>query len=393
MIRKVTERQDIDKTRRLASYAFNANHTDVQKEEFLIKGKYIDNYVEEIGGDVTSQVINHPYEVSVNGQVMTMAGIVDVASYPEARGTGSISRLFEFAFNDLYERGTELSYLAPFSQPFYRKFGYEVVFDVEETYIPTHVIQQVKQEKKGYTKRAFWENEEDQKIVKEIYRKTLGTHNGSLLREDYWWDFEFKYFEGKRLAIAYDENNQACGYINYSLIGFTEFKINELAYTSMFALRKLMTFVASHSGSFPMFVAKNIDVKMVSELFTETMSIRRKKQTDMMARILDFERFITKFKFKKIAQKKTLFIEIEDTNCEWNKGIFKLEIKNGQATCEKVEKDKADYRGTIQRWTQVFLGKHTVKDAIWGEFIEFTGVDDVLSTLIEPNTPYLYDHF
>lgn len=393
MIRRVTERQEIEETRQLASYAFNANHTDTQKEEFLIKGQFIDNYVEEINGKVTSQVINHPYEVMINGQVMTSAGIVDVASYPERRGTGSITRLFEYAFKDLYERGTELSYLAPFSQPFYRKFGYEMIFDIEETYIPTHVIQQVKQEKKGYMKRVFWEDEEAQKIIKALYRKTLGSQNGSLLREDYWWDFEFKYFEGKRLAIAYDDNDVPCGYINYSLIGFSEFKINELAYTNMFALRKLMTFVSSHSGSFPMFVAKNIDVKMVSELFTETIEVRRKKQTDMMARILDFERFIGKFKFRDVSTKYSLYLEVNDANCPWNDGMFKVEIENGQANCQKVEEGKADYSGTIQRWTQVFLGKHTVEEAIWAEFLEFNGENEVLSDLIEPNTPHLYDHF
>ncbi len=393
MIRRVTERQDIEKTRQLASYAFNATHTEQQKEEFLVKGAFIDNYVEEIDGEVTSQVINHPYDVMINGEVMSMAGIVDVASYPEARGTGSISRLFEFTFQDLYERGTEISYLAPFSQPFYRKFGYEMIFDVEETYIPRHVIQQVKQEKKGKMKRAFWEDEEEREIIKALYKKTLGSHNGSLIREDYWWDFEFKYFEGKRLAIAYDDNDEACGYINYSLIGFTEFKINELAYTNMFALRKLMTFVASHSGSFPMFVAKNIDVDMVSELFTETISITRKKQTDMMARILDFERFIEKFKFKKVETDHSLYLEINDSNCEWNNGTFKVTIKKGKATCEKVVGVKADYSGSIQRWTQIFLGKHTVKQAIWGGFIEVKSNEEVLSELLEPNKPHLYDHF
>jgi predicted acetyltransferase len=79
---------------------------------------------------------------------MKMSGIGDVASYPETRGSGGIRNIFSAIFNDLHENGTELSYLAPFSQPFYRKFGYETVFDSEEIRIPKAVITQIKPEKK-----------------------------------------------------------------------------------------------------------------------------------------------------------------------------------------------------------------------------------------------------
>ncbi|MGF2054966.1 GNAT family N-acetyltransferase [Vagococcus fluvialis] len=393
MIKKVTDKKDIEKVHELGSYAFNMEHTEEQKQAYIEKNKFIDNYVDEVDGEVLSQIVSYPFEVTIKGQVMKMSGIGDVASYPETRGSGGIRNIFSTIFKDLHENGTELSYLAPFSQPFYRKFGYETVFDSEEIRIPKAVITQIKPEKKGKIKRVKWEDEETKAILKEIYRDTLEKVHGSVIREDYWWQYTM-IKKQKRVAICYDDNNMPQGYLIYGLVGASEFQIFEMAYRNSFALRKLMSFVSSHSGSFNEFVSTNLPDKAVLELFTEISGITRKTYSYMMVKIVNFKQFIEKYPFKKVEKEADFYVEIQDNSCEWNNGIFHLVIKNGKATCEKVtEANKIDYSGSIQHFTQVFMGRLTLDQAVWLELIDEKTEGNNLSELIDSVTPRMYDYF
>ncbi|MEG0255723.1 GNAT family N-acetyltransferase [Vagococcus sp.] len=394
MIRKVTKRNYLEQIHELGSYAFNLSHSNETREIYLKRNECVNNYIDEVDGQVISQMVSLPFQVTINHRVMKMAGIGDVATYPEARGTGSIRLLFETIFNDLHENKTEVSYLAPFSQPFYRKFGYENVFDYEETRIPAEIMRQIKPEKSGRIERVLWQDKLAQETIKKLYKETLETHNGSLVREDFWWDFTLNFNEGRKLAIAYDENNQACGYLIYGLIGTAEFMIYEMSFTTLFGLKKLMTFVSSHSGSFSEFVSTNITDSRIIALFPDTKAITRKTHSHMMARIVNFKEFIEAFSFKESLLEKIVFLRVEDTNCSWNNGVFKLTINQGRATCEKIEtNDLVDFSGTIQRWTQVFLGKQTLEQAIWMEQIHSTSEKTDFLTSFKLNTPHLYDYF
>ncbi|MBO0436182.1 GNAT family N-acetyltransferase [Vagococcus fluvialis] len=393
MIKKITDKIDIEKVHELGSYAFNMEHTEEQKQAYIEKNTFIDNYVDEVDGEVLSQIVSYPFEVTIKGQVMKMSGIGDVASYPETRGSGGIRNIFSTIFNDLHENGTELSYLAPFSQPFYRKFGYETVFDSEEIRIPKAVITQIKPEKKGKVKRVKWEDEETKAILKEIYRDTLEKVHGSVIREDYWWHYTM-IKKQKRVAICYDDNNMPQGYLIYGLVGASEFQIFEMAYRNSFALRKLMSFVSSHSGSFNEFVSTNLPDKAVLELFTEISGITRKTYSYMMVKIVNFKQFIEKYPFKEVEKETDFYVEIQDDSCEWNNGVFHLVIKNGKATCEKViEAKKIDYSGSIQHFTQVFMGRLTLEKAVWLELIDEKTEKNNLSELIDSVTPRMYDYF
>lgn len=394
MVKKVTDKKDLEQIHALASYAFNSNHTEEQKEAYINKNQFVDNYVEELNGQIASQVISYPFNVTINGVAMGMSGIGDVASYPEARGTGGIRHIFEAIFNDLHEKGTELSYLAPFSQAFYRKFGYETIFDFEEIRIPASIIQQIKPEKLGSVKRTEWSNEETQTTLKALYKETLGREHGTVIRDDYWWEYTLTAKKNRRIALCYDDNNKAQGYLIYELIGATEFRIHELSYTNSFAMKKLMTFVSSHSGSFAEFVSTNLRDKMILELFTEMKGITRKTYSNMMVRIVNFKNFIEKYPFKNNGKKETVHLKISDTTCEWNDEIFEITIENGKASCEVVTTDViVDYSGSIQRWVQVFMGHHTLEQAIWLDLIKQPSEANILGDLIEYRTPQLYDYF
>ena len=108
----------------LATYAFNAQDTPARRERFklIVENSWNYGFFDE-EEQLTSQVMATPFSVEFYGQQYLMAGIGYVASYPEARGQGGINQIMEKILKDCRERKVSLSYLAPFSYPFYRRYG------------------------------------------------------------------------------------------------------------------------------------------------------------------------------------------------------------------------------------------------------------------------------
>lgn len=70
-----------------------------------------------------------PWRATFDGHEVVMGGIGGVATLPQYRRGGAIRRCFEAALPDMYAQGMTLSYLYPFSNAFYRRFGYELACD------------------------------------------------------------------------------------------------------------------------------------------------------------------------------------------------------------------------------------------------------------------------
>lgn len=76
-------------------------------------------------GRLFSHVNSREYSVRFDGTVQKMGGIGGVATLPAYRRSGAVRALMEDQLRDMYARGFGLSALYPFSNEFYRKFGYE----------------------------------------------------------------------------------------------------------------------------------------------------------------------------------------------------------------------------------------------------------------------------
>ena len=62
-----------------------------------------------------------------------MGGIAGVATWPENRRQGHVSTLLKHALQEMKSKGQTLSFLHPFSIPFYRKFGWELYAEYKNT--------------------------------------------------------------------------------------------------------------------------------------------------------------------------------------------------------------------------------------------------------------------
>lgn len=70
-----------------------------------------------------------PWTMRFDGCDVPMGGIGGVVTLPPYRRGGAIRGCFQAALREMYDGGTLLSYLFPFSNAFYRKFGYDLGCD------------------------------------------------------------------------------------------------------------------------------------------------------------------------------------------------------------------------------------------------------------------------
>ncbi|MDU6316220.1 MAG: GNAT family N-acetyltransferase, partial [Enterococcus faecalis] len=182
----------------LVIYAFNQEPTAERQERFEKLLSHTQSYGFLIDEQLTSQVMATPFQVNFHGVRYPMAGIGYVASYPEYRGEGGISAIMKEMLADLAKQKVALSYLAPFSYPFYRQYGYEQTFEQAEYTIKTEDWPRVKRVP-GTIKRVSWADGKE--VIKDVYLENQRAHSGGVIRETWWLDYT--------LNRASKPNNQA----------------------------------------------------------------------------------------------------------------------------------------------------------------------------------------
>ena len=81
------------------------------------------------GKTLAAQIAVYPMQVNVEGALLDTGFVTGVATYPEYAGIGLMSTLIRQALTDMRGRGQSISFLCPYSIPFYRHKGWEIVSD------------------------------------------------------------------------------------------------------------------------------------------------------------------------------------------------------------------------------------------------------------------------
>ena len=114
----------------LVAYAFQWELSEKNKERYRLLAENSWNYGSyDDQGKLASQIMATPFAIDFHGTSYPMAGIGFVASYPEYRSQEESTASCAASWKIVMSRGIVLSYLAPFSFPFYRRYGYEYVFE------------------------------------------------------------------------------------------------------------------------------------------------------------------------------------------------------------------------------------------------------------------------
>lgn len=308
----------------LLRYVFQVTNRELQDSgyeegEFIRAHRPILEKAEVIGwfnGDkLVSQLSIYPCEVNIHGRIFQMGGLTGVGTYPEYANLRLMSDLIKIGLERMRDKQQWISYLCPYSIPFYRKKGWEILservtFRVKDSQLPGVV------DIPGFVERLPVLHPD----VIATYERFARKNHGAMLRgeiewEEYWrWENE----DERTAALYYAGQGKPLGYILY-WIEKDIFHIKEMVYLTQEARLGLWNFISAHYSMINRVegdIYKNAPVAFL----LDDSQITEVIEPYAMARIVDVAAFLSHYPFARTG--KPFHFIVSDPVAEWNQGTF-----------------------------------------------------------------------
>lgn len=341
------------------------------------------------GEKLTSQVIIYPMRMNIHGTVYQMGGITGVATYPEYTKMGLMYDLIVRAVNDMRENGQSISLLYPYSIPFYRKKGWEIISDkmsytIKDTQLPKYI------KVPGMVERV----DDNNKDYRDLHRRFCLKRHGMLLRDELAWE-EYWRWDSKDVIVGlyYDEQHIAQGYLVY-LLENDVFKIKELVYLTQEARHGLWNYIGAHFSMVDKIKGYNYANEPMAFLLEDS-EISENIRPYFMARIIDFEQFILHYPFAVRLHTRILHFIIDDPLADWNCGSFSIGWDtSGKTLCTRGSTEGLEIKLSIQTLCTMLMGYKRPSYLRRIEKITATNeAIDLLEDIIPVEQPYFSDYF
>ncbi len=269
------------------------------------------------GDDLVALTCIYPCEVNIHGSIWPMGGLTGVGTYPEYSGLGLARDLILIALKDMREKGQWISYLSPYSIPFYRRHGWEIFTDIigfscKDSQLPRQ------EEVPGYVERHPVGHSD----VLATYDVFARQSHGAMVRgepewEEYWrWENE----DERTAAVYYNEDAAPRGFVIY-WIEDDVFHVKEMVYLDQEARRGLWNFISAHHSMVDM-VKGNSFNNVPLAFYLEDSQIVETITPYFMARIVDVRQFLARFPFAGLDE--PVCFRVSDPFAVWNNGTFSV---------------------------------------------------------------------
>lgn len=381
----------------LLRYVFQVTEQELSsigwQEKEIIRAKFPTMAKADVLGwfdndNLVSQVAVYPMRAQVFGHTYRMGGLTGVGTYPEYSNQGLMHKLLEQALKNMRQRGQHICYLFPYSIPYYRRKGWEIISDKISYEIADYQLPKNRQVP-GDVRRVKTDSEELRRTYDRYARHT----HGAVLRDDLAWN-EYWLWDPDDImaAIYYNEKNEPDGYVIY-WIANDIFHIKDMIFNNEDARTGLWNFVAAHFSMIDQVVGDTYTDEPLAFLL-EDASIKETISPYYMARIVDFPAFIEEYPFKADVEERSWEFTLSDPIMECNQGAFRLEIsRSGRGHVERIPGPCPDSI-SIQTMTTMLMGyKRPDYLAKIGRIHASEASIDMLEDSIEQQTPYISDYF
>ncbi|MFD2117101.1 enhanced intracellular survival protein Eis [Paenibacillus yanchengensis] len=342
----------------LLSFAFQGERSEEQRAE--MRKKYDHPQYTRFGafvdGELAAQVFIIHFETYIHGQVYKMGGISGVSTWPQYRRQGLVSKLLQQSIQFMQQQGQTVSYLFPFSESFYRKFGWELLCE-RKTYSFDILSMPSAKSVQGIFKRVSW----DDKDLQQIYGQYALKYTGMLKRDELWWNE--RHIRNKTAQhVVYYEAEVPLAYMTYE-VKEQVMNVHELIYVNEDAYMAFMSFIGQHDS-----MVEKVKLKTPADDILSFVMDNPRIETDLanyfMARIVDVEQFIKQYRFVATNQSDRIKLRVTDKQASWNNQVYYLDIDDtGKAQLHTVADDDEDgYEVTlsISILTAVLFGYGTL---------------------------------
>lgn len=339
---------------------------------------------------LASQIVIYPMEVNIQGKIFQMGGLTGVATYPEYTGRGLIHALIRMGLEHMREQQQWISFLYPYSIPFYRKQGWEIVSDKMTFTIKDTQLPKVRPAG-GMIERVPVEDED----IRNVYKYFSLQRHGALIRGELEWD-EYWRWESDDImaAVYYNTEQKPLGYVIY-YIRDEVLRIKEIVYLTQEAKYGIWNYISAHFSMVNQVEGANYSGQPIAFEFEDS-EIEETIKTYYMARIVDIKPFLEEYPFQVADEKRDFYFKVHDPVAEWNNGVFHLFWEAGTACCEKSDYDGEEplVELDIGTLTTMMMGYKRPTYLYHNDRIKADyHVLSLLEMLIPSEKPYFSDYF
>ncbi|MCT1401069.1 GNAT family N-acetyltransferase [Paenibacillus sp. p3-SID867] len=337
---------------KLSEYAFQYTLTPEQRESNQKHFKPERFWGIFDGEELQAKLTIIPLQVYVHGNKFEMGGIAGVATWPENRRQGHVSTLLKHALQEMKSKGQTLSFLHPFSIPFYRKFGWELYAEYKKYTIPVSKFPR-KVEVPGRIVRGVT----DIPTLDGMYQAYASRYNGTLVRDEAWWT-RFVLQGDNHSVVYYSAEGKPTGYALYELKD-KDLVCDEFVYLNEEARSALWTFFGNHDSRIEQVTMTMVPGDDQLPFMLPDPRVTQEVVPYFMARIVDLKSFVEQYAFE-AHQEAVMTIEVEDSVAPWNAGRWRLSVnQEGKAELSELPTDQgeqADLTTDIQTLSALFTG-------------------------------------
>ena len=329
-MRKLTT-DDLKQFNSLLRYAFQVSEEELIKigleDDDIRKSKFPILTSSDVlgwfdGDKLVSQLAVYPIKMNINEKIYSIGFVTGVATYPEYSGHGLLSKLMKKALTQMREKGQTISLLYPYSIPFYRHKGWEIIsdkmtFSLKDFQLPK------KLSVPGIVKRV----KEDSLDVINLHEKFAQKTHGCIFRNDLAWEEYWRWdVSDTTVAVYYDKNDKPKGYMVYFL-NHDVFSIKEIVCLNTEAWNGLWGYISAHESMINEVKGNNYSSTPIAFWLNDS-DIRETIRPYIMGRIIDVEKFLKKYRFLASNEHRKITFVVKDTMLEWNNKCFTVEFSS-----------------------------------------------------------------
>ncbi|HDR7710284.1 TPA: GNAT family N-acetyltransferase [Bacillus cereus] len=303
---------------RLSEYAFQYKVEEERMQQQLTKMKESHEvYGIMEGEDLAAKLHLIPFHIYIGKEKFKMGGVAGVATYPEYRRSGYVKELLQHSLQTMKKDGFTVSMLHPFAVTFYRKYGWELCANLLVCHLTKSDLV-MKKQVNVTVKRFNKENHPEE--VEKLYETFAERFSGMLVRNEKWWLQAV--YEDLTLAIYYDENKTAAGYMLYKIENY-KMTVDEFVPLHNEARNGLWNFICQHDSmikELEMTVSENEQL-----LYTlQEPRVKTEIKPYFMGRIVDVEQFLKQYELNWNNVQQEVILHITDSFAPWNNVSVRL---------------------------------------------------------------------
>ncbi|MGF9853492.1 GNAT family N-acetyltransferase [Bacillus paramobilis] len=371
---------------RLSEYAFQYKVDEERLQQQLTKMKESHEiYGIMEGEDLAAKLHVIPFHIYIGKEKFKMGGVAGVATYPEYRRSGYVKELLLHSLQTMKKDGYTVSMLHPFAVSFYRKYGWELCANLLVCQMTKSDLV-MKKQVNGIVKRFDKENHSEE--VEKIYEVFAERFSGMLVRDKKWWLQAV--YDDLTLAIYYDENKTAAGYMLYKIEN-NKMTVEEFVPLHNEARNGLWNFICQHDS-----MIKELEMTISENeplLYTlQEPRVKAEIKPYFMGRIVDVEQFLKQCELNWNNVQQEVILHITDSFAPWNN--VSVRLANREITIMKEETIDKGIKLDINALSTIMFGYKRPLELNELEFI--TGSEEEIQAfenIVPVRKAFIYDFF